>query len=425
MKIYLNSADLLGRFVIGAFASLSIILTFMGRDAYAEAHGNSFHFTFSIKDIYISFLSTQENKSVLDNISAGAKVVATYTKTTSKFRLAENIPGVAPVFSPGFDYDSTNDSVTLPLLPEPERVGVIGADIPQALAGGYRLSRISVFISPNVIYHQQGYLDIVKNLAPEKTGDHTKTDLMFEYLAHPNSSTQKNPETTQQDCLFLSTPYGFPDVSIPVAVRVTNDSRFVLTRLTHQYCPVIDQNFTKGSKSNPDHVTKASIAAAQASIDFSTTASVESQWGALPVTKGMSRWYQRNAEGAYASLTQYGSYKEFAIRLRKDTTYPIDSKLPNRTERWWLFNDELVKYSTELYYQGNGHEKPLMLNASALFSENQRVWENGSQGDCKAKECQKLSSELMTQVRTPYEILEKEVQQYMKLPLIPAEDIQN
>ncbi|HHU4239191.1 TPA: hypothetical protein ACUEMK_004744 [Escherichia coli] len=389
------------------------------------AKSQTLHFMFGISELYSPVLSDKENKAVLDSLTKGAIVTATYRHTTREFRWFSTIDGVATIPDPGYKYTSTEDHREFSLTLEPDNRYIMGADIPTSLEGDYVLSGLYVQLSPDVFYQQPSYLSAIKNLSEKdlKSERELRSSPSFEYLVHLDNTKKENPIEEQQGCLFVSTPYGYPDTSIPVVTQVgTRLFNANFTYVMHQTCPLINAKNDEHSTLSPGHLPPARIAAAQANIDYVTTENITRKWGLLPVTKEMTRWYQRNTEGVYASWNKFGSFESFSIRVRWDTAYPEAKRLPIRTETWYFYNKDLVKYNGSIYYSPSDKAKSMSADETVYFYGGKNVYTESQQENCDAKGCQNALADIKQHSTQSHEELQQEAERYMLLPLIPAKD---
>lgn len=410
----LSGACNVQRILVGLIINTVLMLP----TACAVNSDSAFHFTFGISDLYAPFLTKEENRAALDSLSTGAEITATFTRKTRKFRWTSNLSGVTGLFAPGFQYDYTEKYEKYTLSPESGNPGQLGADIPPSLEGGYVLSNLWIQVSPEGIYRQPGYRSLIQKL-PAKNQLHDLPSPTFEYLVSIDNSNKTDNRTEHQGCLFVSTPFGFPEVHIPVVTRVsTTSKRIILQEILHQSCPWIPKSL---NNKFDGRLPLARVAAAQSHIDFSTTFGSTSKGGKLPVTESMTRWFHRNKEGTYAGLNTFGPFEEFSMRLRWDNTYPSGDRLPIRTERWSFFNQKLVKYSADIFYNAPGYGKFSTAQETVYFQDGQLVGSKSDAEKCSEKACLSAHSELKRQTSRPYEEILNEVLTYRHLPYIPAE----
>lgn len=389
----------------------------------AAMPSGNLHFTFSITDIYIPLFTPKENATVLDNISIGATVIGTYKHTTHSFKWFTCMSGVACIPDPGIVENSTELRRTFPVKTEPGKPRILNVELPQSLDGDYLLAGIYISLSPDVFYSQPSYREIVQKILPKKQElSINSTPPSFEYLVNFAKSRTSDARSEYQDCLFFSTPYGFPEISIPIVTQVDINSKQVrLVRKMPGICPLINSNSIHTPMAIPGHLPFSRIAAAQTRIDFSTADGSTHIFGKLPVTEKMTRWYMRNNEGVFASLNELGPFQEFSIRLRGDTEHPANGILPIRTESWIFFKKKLVKYSSDILYIGATYKKNSIATENIYFYNSEQVWAETKIEQCEEQGCRNALTEIRSEMSKPYEVLQAEVQSYMQLGLIPVD----
>lgn len=382
---------------------------------------------FGVSDLYSPVLSEKENKSVLESLTKGAVVTATYRHTTREFHWFATMDGVATIFAPGYTYTTKDDYRSYILIPEPDNRFVMGADIPVTLDGDYVLAELDVRLNPS-LSQQPGYLEAIKNLP--KKDQRNPIYSSFRYLVSLDNTRKENPLNERQGCLSVITPFGYPDTSIPVVTLVgTKLTEARLTHIINQPCPLTNVKINEKSLVSTGHLPPARIAAAQASLDYFTTKGVDKKWGSLPVTKEMTRWYQRNDEGVYASLKKFGPFELFSMRVRWDATYPEGKRLPIRTETWYFYNKKLVKYSGSIYYKSTDDKNyypstddTMSAEEVIYFHNGKKVFNESEQDNCHAQSCQNALADIKKHSANSWGDLQGEAMRYMELPLIPVND---
>ncbi|MBS0879202.1 hypothetical protein JK231_01115 [Pantoea sp. JGM49] len=406
---------------------ISAILIFfiLPASSCLAVENKTIHFIFGVSDLYSPVLSDEENRSVLESLTKGATVTATYRHTTRKFHWFSTMSGVTTFLDPGYKYTSKDETRSYTLLPEADNRSILGVDMPVSLDGDYVLAELYVQLYPS-LYQQPGYLATIKNL-PEKDLKFSREfrgSSSFRYLVSQDKRRTQSPVNEHQGCLFVTTPYGYPDTTIPVVTLVgTNLTNMRLTNIMHQRCPLVNINTNEKSTVLTGHLPPARIAAAQANIDYSTTKGITQKSGALhPVNKEMARWYQRNDEGVYAALQAFGPFKLFRMRIRFDAAYPEGKRLPIRTESWYLYNEKLVKYSGSIYYLSTDNEKSMSADEVVYFHDEKKVFNESKKDNCNTQGCQNALADIKHHSTNSWDDLQREAVRYMQLTLIPITD---
>lgn len=379
------------------------------------------HFTFAISDLYVPYFSAAENAEVLQSFLAETSVVATYKRTTRSFSWRD----AAGILDPGFIDNTTEQSRTFKLRPESGQTKRLGAVMPQSLEGGYVLSKLFFTLSPDTFYHQQGYRAIAQKLQDDgakRDGDLPSPYIEFRVYQDEDGTPEAPVE--RQDCLDIYTPFGFPDTLIPLVIQTaTHTKQLRLVRIMQDWCPLVNERFSEKPGAIPGRLPAARIAFAQAYIDYSTVKGKTFVWGSLPVTESMTRWYHRNSDGVYGSLSHFGPFERFAIRLRWDESYSVNGRLPVRTEEWSFFNQQLIKYANDVYYpETDKKEKEISIEQAVYFQNGKQVWMESKVENCADLQCQKVLVDVKKVTEQPFETLLNEVQGYRDLTLMPAED---
>lgn len=363
------------------------IMCILSASCCLAVKNKNLHFIFGVSDLYSPVLSDKENKSVLESLTKGAIVTAIYRHTTREFHWFSTMSGVATIPDPGYKYTSKDDYRSYTLIPEANNRFIMGVDMPVSLDGDYVLAELYVQLKPS-FYEQPGYLTAIKKL-PEKDLEFARefrSSSSFRYLVSLNNAKTENPLKERQGCLFVTTPYGYPDTTIPVVTLVgTKLINASLTYVLDHTCPLVDVKFNEKSTVLNEHLPPARIAAAQANLDYFTTKGITSKSGAIPITKEMTRWYKRNDEGVYATLKKFGPFELFSMRVRWDAAYPEGKQLPIRTETWYFYNKKLVKYSGSIYYLSTDHEKSMSADEVVYFYDEKKVFNENEQENCNAK----------------------------------------
>ncbi|WP_156149395.1 hypothetical protein [Pantoea sp. SM3] len=407
--------------------TISAILIFLilPSSSCLAVENKTLHFIFGVSDLYSPVLSDDENKSVLESLTKRATVTATYRQTTRKFHWFSTMSGVVTFPDPGYKYTSKDETRNYTLKPETDNPSILGVDMPVSLDGDYALAELYVQLYPS-LYQQPGYLAAIKNL-PEKDLEFAREfrgSSSFRYLVSQDKRRTQSPVNERQGCLFVTTPYGYPDTTIPVVTLLgTNLKNVRLTSIMHRPCSLVNVYANEKSTVLTGHLPPARIAAAQANIDYSTTKGITQKSGALhPVNKEMDRWYQRNDEGVYAALQAFGPFKLFRMRIRFDAAYPEGKRLPIRTESWYLYNEKLVKYSTSIYYLSTDNEKSMSAEEVVYFHDGQKVFNESKQDNCNALGCQNALANIKQHSTNSWGDLQREAVRYMQLNLIPITD---
>lgn len=400
-------------------SGIAVAALFLASAAGAQTSGEKVHFTFAISDLYAPFLNPEENKKVAEGVMRETNLSATYKHRASKFTWTKNMSGVTGLFAPGSRDTSTTQTLALTLRPEEGEPGTLGVDLPKVLAGNYVLDSLFFTLPPDVVYQQPGYRKIVDKLSdPEKDPQPKLPAPAFEYWV----SFDPGNQVEQQSCLFISTPFGFPDTAIPVVTQVkTSDKQIYLHQRMGKYCPFVNERNPESPDYTPGKLPPLRIAAAQASPDYTVTKGKISRWGLLPVTTGMTRWYHRNSEGAFASVTGYGPFERFAVRLRGDTQYPVKDTLLVRTETWDFFNHALIKYTSDINFFSTQQRAAPTIRQVIYFHDGKRVGGEQKTENCEAAECKKIAADVARQMARPFAELLQEVKDYRTLTLIPVE----
>lgn len=391
---------------------------FLSSSACLAASAGDAHFTFAISDLYIPYLSDEENAAVQQNLLKETKIVATYTRYKRSFRWSQSIPGVVGFFSPGFDEMRIDEKRTYTLRPEPGKADTFGVDLPQSLDGGYVLAGLYFTLSAEEFYRQPSYRTIADKMADSKERNRKDfSDPYIKYIVYEGKPSHKIKFAEQQDCVDISTPFGFPETKMPMVVRRTLSSKTLyLVRLMHYTCPLTEV------KSENGRLPPARIADAQSRFEDYRSPAFISHDGVLPVTPAMTRWYQRGGYNVTGWRQQYGAFEKFRMHLREDRNYAVNGRVPFRIETWNFFNNQLVKYANEVHYLSTNYSNDsISIEEVVYFQQGVEVERKSKQENCSEAACQKVLAEVKQQMAQPYDVLLNEVNAYKALPL-PREE---
>ncbi|MPV71374.1 hypothetical protein [Burkholderia sp. BE17] len=412
-----------GHVAVLAIAAMLAGLMFLTKPHQVTPPSKNVRITFGIRDLYAPFLTTKENAEVLSSLSTRTKVIATYTHTTHSFHLLGCEVGVGCWPAPHWSEDSTEQNRALPTRiaadANPGAPRAFSVEMPAALEGGYVLSGLYLEVPANTLYQQPSYRSLVKKITATPSAlDRDPPDPAFEYLVHFEDYDPSQTRGDDQDCLFLSTPSGFPEIRIPVVVQLSTDSkRMSLERLMHDTCPLVGEDFGSQAGAAHGHLPPSRIAAAQVKIDLEGVHDAARLGGPLPVSEGMTRWFRRSSEGAYADLTEFGPLLQLSMRVRGDNAHPAYNVLPIRTERWTFFNDELVGYSGDIYYdtQAATVEDMNTIHWDQYFHDGKSVLTKMEPTHCDEQGCKDAQAEILAEMSKPYDALQAEARSYVQL----------
>lgn len=393
---------------------LFITATLLSANACASVPKGDTHFSIAISDLYIPYLSAEENAAVQQNLLKETQIVATYTRYKRSFRWFARIDGVTGFFAPGFDETRIDEKRSFPLRAEPGQANTFGVDLPQSLDGGYILAGLYFTLSADAFYRQPSYRTLVDKMADSKEKNRKDfSDPYIEYIVSEDKSGHKIKSGEQQDCVDISTPFGFPETKMPMVVRRTLSSKTLyLVRLMHYTCPLTEE------KSDNGRLPPARIADAQSRFEDYRSSAFISHDGVLPVTPAMTRWYKRGGYNVTGWRQQYGAFEKFRMHLREDRTYAVNGRVPFRIETWNFFNNQLVKYANEVHYLStNYNNDAIRIEEVVYFQQGVEVARKSKQENCSEAACQKVLADVKQQMSQPYDVLLNEVNTYKALPL--------
>ncbi|WP_341249813.1 hypothetical protein [Cupriavidus pauculus] len=379
------------------------------------------HFTFGVSDLYAPFLTPAENLDVLTGLTAGAKVSATYRHTTYSFHLLTCEVGVGCWPGPHWQPHSTEQFREFPVkfAPPTGEPHTISVDMPQSLDGGYSLAKLYITLSSDAFYRQPSYDALVKKTARNLSSlDLDPPPPSFEYLVHFTRVDHSVTQADTQDCLFVSTPFGFPEIKIPIVTRVISDSkRISLQQLMHSTCPQVDIDFGNTPGIVSGRLPPSRIAVAQTKIELDNTDGTTRLYGTLPVSAEMTRWFHRNDEGVRAYIMEFGPFRQLEMRVLGDTAHAVDGTLPNRLETWTFYDNMLVGYTVDIMYdipEGRTEEMP-EVHLENYFLGGKSVWMHSESTHCDDPGCIDALAEITNVMSLPYDALLAEAHRYLEL----------
>lgn len=394
--------------------SIPLGLLILSKPHEITVRPDTVHLVFSISDLYAPFLTPTESVDVLNSLVKSVEFVATYTHTTWSFQLsAGGADGVGGLY-PGWYSKRTEQKRAIPVRIVSSTYPGFRAEFPQSLDGGYVLSELYITVSPDGFYDQPSYRSLVGKITAEPSPlDRDPPPPSFEYMVDFRNRDHAQPRGDEQDCLFVLTPMNFPQISIPIVVQLTTDSkRMSLSRVMHRTCPLDGSELGDRTYVAPGHLPPSRIAAAQVNIDFDGVNDATRQSGLLPVNEGMARWFHRNKEGVYADLTTFGPFQQLWMRVRGDNAHPAYGVLPSRTEVWTFFNNELVGHSGDIYYSMSTDHQ---VHWHQYFHNGQSVGTKFVPTTCDEQGCRDAQAEIQSELSKPYDVLKAEALAYLKL----------
>lgn len=378
------------------------------------------HFTFGISDLYVPFLSPNENADVLSHFPEGAEVSATYQRTTYRYALFSCLVGVACLPDPHWQSDTKEDIRLYPAKVEPRRENgktrTLSVDMPQTLPGGYVLEKLYLDVSPDTFYRQPSYRALVaqsqKASKPDPTDDF-KTPPAFEYLVSFLDHDRTEDMRYDQDCLDVSTPISFPTLSIPVVTQLDSDSkRMALMRISSRSCPLADVDLSGTPGYAVDRVPPARIAASQSRIDFDGARGATILSGRVSAAEDMTRWQDEGKDGVGLYLIEFGSFRQLEVRSYPDSARPSKHV---RIETWTFFDDALVGYAGTVFYPPkDGSDNDKTVQWSEYFRDGKPVWMETTPSDCEDADCKAVLTDVNFAITRPYSALQTEARSYFR-----------
>ncbi|WP_193101136.1 hypothetical protein [Burkholderia sp. Z1] len=321
------------------------------------------HVTIALSDLYMPFLTPEENADLRNRLPDSVEIFAHYTRTTTTYSLLSCSSGLGCIPDPQWVQHVAEEMRKIParVTPRgsPDTPRTISFDLPHRLDGGYSIASFMLTLSPEALTRQPGYHALLARARQPDTGLPSGGEPNLEYgVGFEDHDVARDPRDVQ-DCLQTVMPSGVPDVGIPIVVTLTTGSpRVTLTGSAR--CPLSDAaanairavDVMPGSSAPaaPGRLPPGRIAAAQVGLDLDHQDGATLLSGPVVPTAAMTRWYRRNDEGPDAYLIEFGPYRQLEIRMRFDNAHPVNGILPIRTERWTFFDDALVGYTADIDY---------------------------------------------------------------------------
>ncbi|MGS0891909.1 hypothetical protein ACVBGC_04995 [Burkholderia stagnalis] len=335
------------------------------RDVLAPA-GTS-HVTLALGDLYMPFLSPDENADLRNRLPDNIDIVAHYTRTTTTYSLLSCSSGLGclpdPQWNQHTDEEVRHLAATVTPRGGPDTRRTIGFDLPHRIDGDFSIASFAVVLSPGALPRQPGYRALLARSgqadAKPLGDDSPLLDYGVRFDAQDAGHDPAPGPRDVQDCLAADLPIGAPEVGVPiVATLTTSTPRMSFTGSAG--CPLSDAeanaipafDVTPGIRAPgaPGRLPPGRIAAAQVRLDLDHQHGATLLSGPVTPTPAMTRWYRRNDEGPDAYLIEFGPYRQLEVRTRFDRAHPVNGILPIRTERWTFFDDALVGYTADIDY---------------------------------------------------------------------------
>ncbi|VWD03170.1 hypothetical protein BLA18112_04135 [Burkholderia lata] len=321
------------------------------------------HVTLALSELYMPFLTPEENADLRNRLPDHVDIVAHYTHTTTSYSLLSCSSGLGCIPDPQWVQHVDEEMRTVParVTPRggPDTQRTISFDLPHRLDGGYSIDSFLMTLSADALTRQPGYHALLARARQPDTGLSRGGEPNLEYGVRFDDQDAAREPRVVQDCLQTVLPGGVPSIGIPVAVTMTTGSPHVSLTGSAR-CPLSDAaanalravDVVPGVSvpAAPGRLPPGRIAAAQVGLDLDHQDGATLLSGPIVPTAAMPRWYQRNDEGPDAYLIEFGPYRQLEIRMRFDNAHPVNGILPIRTERWTFFDDALVGYTADIDY---------------------------------------------------------------------------
>jgi len=377
--------------------------------------GSTINISVGVSDLYSPFFTDPENLAVLDALPQGAEVSAIYEKafgpdriikcvsSGSCYKQARKLPGTPP-----------GGVVVANISPDNNRS--LSIDLPKTVYGSYKLSRLRVSYSPEEFYRQRSYqmlLEQTQYSAPSPARVVPRPELTYYVELEGAKRGDVRPEN--QTCLPVYIPHDLPEFHIPIVTQVTSSSKGVwLSPVMSEPCSIYDSAYSRDPASISGKLPPSRIAIAQVAVGFADVYGRVSESGDLPVTKDMTRWFGRNADGVSVASLAFGRHDRLALHMEGDTTHPSKGMSSTRDEAWLFLDGKLVgRHLTVIYH--NRWKLNGIIAGTEMFNGGQRVWSDLKTDGCEDPGCMDALATMKVEMSKTYDALAVEVEGYKQL----------
>ncbi|VWC26857.1 hypothetical protein BLA23254_06114 [Burkholderia lata] len=410
------------------------------------------HVTIALSDLYMPFLTPEENADLRNRLPDHVDIVAHYTHTTTSYSLLSCSYGLGCL--PGGQWDQRIDDAMRPLPARvtprggPDTQRTISFDLPHRLDGGYSIVSFHLTLSADALTRQPGYHALLAKAHQADTGMSRDVESNLDYAVRFDDQDAAREPRVLQDCLQTILPSGVPSIGIPIVVTITTGSphvsltgstRCALSDAAADALRAVDVIPGVSVPAAPGRLPPGRIAGAQVGLDLDHRDGATLLWGQIVPTAAMPRWYQRNDEGADAYLIEFGPYRQLEIRMRFDNAHPVKGMLPIRTERWTFFDNALVGYTADIDYVMDTESGTVVFNThwDQYFHDGKTVFTQTTSRPCdnavicgddiaRNPEAQAASPEVraagrdaLAEIRgwmaRPYDALQAEARSYLQI----------